>query len=66
MKILKYESFHNHFEKDYEVSKSIVKHKIKDAIRKIQFSLDIKLKRIFNEVSLDMELICSEFNFINT
>jgi len=66
MEILKYESLHNHLEKEYEASKSIVKHKIKDAIRKSPFSLDIKPKRIFNEVSLDMGLICPEFNSIRT
>ena len=64
MKILKYESQHNHLEKEYEASKSIVKHKIKETIRKRTFSLDIRPKRISNEISQDMGLICSEFNSI--
>ena len=34
MEILEYESQHNHLEKEYETSKSIVKHKIKETIKK--------------------------------
>jgi len=36
--ILKYDSSHNHTEKEYDVSLSIMKHKIKDEIeKKVQF-----------------------------
>ena len=35
--ILKYDSSHNHPEKEYDVSLSIMKHKIKDGIEKVQF-----------------------------
>ncbi|KAG4086522.1 hypothetical protein H8356DRAFT_1339789 [Neocallimastix lanati (nom. inval.)] len=34
IKILKYDSSHNHPEKEYDVSLSIMKHKIKDGIEK--------------------------------
>ncbi|KAL6590827.1 hypothetical protein U3516DRAFT_769979 [Neocallimastix sp. 'constans'] len=34
MEILKYESLHNHLEKKFDVAMSIVKHKIKDKIKK--------------------------------
>ncbi|KAL6608475.1 hypothetical protein U3516DRAFT_800040 [Neocallimastix sp. 'constans'] len=34
--ILKYDSSHNHPEKEYDVSLSIMKHKIKDRIEKIK------------------------------
>ncbi|KAG4100719.1 hypothetical protein H8356DRAFT_1385262 [Neocallimastix lanati (nom. inval.)] len=47
MEILEYEGLHNHLEKEYEASKSIVKHKIKEAIRKSPFSLNIRPKHIF-------------------
>jgi len=29
MEIIEYENLHNHFKKEYEASKSIVKHKIR-------------------------------------
>jgi len=66
MEIIEYENLHNHFKKEYEASKSIVKHKIKETIRKSPFSLDIRPKHIFNEISQDMGLICPEFNSIRT
>ena len=66
MEILEYESQHNHLEKEYETSKSIVKHKIKETIRKSPFSLDIRPKSIFDEISQDIRLICPEFNSIRT
>ena len=66
MEILEYESLHNLLEKEYESSKSMVKHKIKETIRKSPFSLDIRPKRIFNEISQDMRLICPEFNSMIT
>jgi len=47
-------------------SKSIIKHKIKETIRKNPFSLDIRPKCIFNGISQDMGLICPEFNSIRT
>ncbi|KAG4101674.1 hypothetical protein H8356DRAFT_1421696 [Neocallimastix lanati (nom. inval.)] len=52
---------------EYETSKSIVKHKIKETIRKSPFFLlDIRPKRMFNEISQDIGLICPEFNSIRT
>ena len=50
MVFLKYESLHNHLEKEYETSKSVVKYTIKKTIRKSPFSLDIRPKSIFNEI----------------
>ena len=68
MKILEYESLHNHLEKEYEASKSIVKHKIKETIRKKTFFFGyyIRPKCILNEISQDMGLTCPEFNLIRT
>ena len=66
MEILEYESLHNLLEKEYESSKSMVKHKIKETIRKSPFSLDIRPNRIFNEISQDMGLIWPKFNSIRT
>ena len=66
MEFLEYESQHNHLEKEYEASKSIVKRKIKETIRKSPFSLDIRPKSIFSKISQDMGLICPEFNTIRT
>ncbi|KAG4103269.1 hypothetical protein H8356DRAFT_1362006 [Neocallimastix lanati (nom. inval.)] len=61
---LQINSSHNHLEKELEASKLIVKHKV--TIRESPFSLDIRPKRIFNEISQDMGLICPEFNTIRT
>ncbi|KAG4093474.1 hypothetical protein H8356DRAFT_1354368 [Neocallimastix lanati (nom. inval.)] len=49
-KILKYEKF--------DVSISIAKHKIKDEIRKSSIPLNIKSKRMFNDVSQEIGFIC--------
>ena len=42
--ILKYDSLHNHPEKEYDISLSIMKHKIKDGIEKKFNSLWYKNK----------------------
>eukprot|EP00833_Pecoramyces_ruminatium_P015376 jgi/Orpsp1_1/1189408/evm.model.d7180000071837.1 len=64
--ILTYESLHNHSEKEFDVSVSIMKHKIKDKIRKNSIPFEIKPKRIFNEVSQEMGYICPEYNSIKS
>ncbi|KAG4096667.1 hypothetical protein H8356DRAFT_1348021 [Neocallimastix lanati (nom. inval.)] len=51
--ILKYDSSHNHPEKEYDVSLSIMKHKIKDGIEK-------------SSISFEMGLICPEYNSIKS
>ncbi|KAG4098139.1 hypothetical protein H8356DRAFT_1291477 [Neocallimastix lanati (nom. inval.)] len=51
--ILKYDSSHNHPEKEYDVSLSIMKHKIKDGIEK-------------SSIPYEMGLICSEYNSIKS
>ncbi|KAG4105181.1 hypothetical protein H8356DRAFT_1366384 [Neocallimastix lanati (nom. inval.)] len=52
--VLKYESLHNHLEKEIDVSISVAKHKIKEEIRKNSIPMDIKPKHIFNAVSQEM------------
>jgi len=45
--ILKYENLHNNLEKEFDASISIVKHKIKDEIKKSSITLGIKPKYIY-------------------
>ncbi|ORY20529.1 hypothetical protein LY90DRAFT_516721 [Neocallimastix californiae] len=59
--VLKYESLHNHLEKEIDVSISVAKHKIKEEIKKNSIPMDIKPKHIFNAVSHEMGLICPEY-----
>ncbi|KAG4089038.1 hypothetical protein H8356DRAFT_1432268 [Neocallimastix lanati (nom. inval.)] len=62
--VLKYESLHNHLEKEIDVSISVAKHKIKEEIKKNSIPMDIKPKHIFNAVSQEMGLICPEYSTI--
>ncbi|KAG4088992.1 hypothetical protein H8356DRAFT_1432362 [Neocallimastix lanati (nom. inval.)] len=48
--VLKYESLHNHLEKEIDVSISVAKHKIKEKFKKISIPMDIKPKHIFNAI----------------
>ncbi|KAG4084322.1 hypothetical protein H8356DRAFT_1436266 [Neocallimastix lanati (nom. inval.)] len=64
--VLKYESLHNHLEKEIDVSISVAKHKIKEEIKKNSIPMDIKPKHIFNAVSQEMELICPEYSTIRS
>ncbi|KAL6601855.1 hypothetical protein U3516DRAFT_802221 [Neocallimastix sp. 'constans'] len=64
--VLKYESLHNHLEKEIDVSVSVAKHKIKEEIKKNSISMDIKLKHIFNAVSQEMGLIYPEYSTIRS
>ncbi|KAG4088723.1 hypothetical protein H8356DRAFT_1361693 [Neocallimastix lanati (nom. inval.)] len=41
--VLKYESLHNHLEKEIDVSISVAKHKIKEEIKKNSIPMDIKI-----------------------
>ncbi|KAG4090613.1 hypothetical protein H8356DRAFT_1409886 [Neocallimastix lanati (nom. inval.)] len=59
--VLKYESLHNHLEKEIDVSISVAKHKIKEEIKKNSIPMDIKPKHIFNAVSHEMGLICPKY-----
>ncbi|KAL6588644.1 hypothetical protein U3516DRAFT_807101 [Neocallimastix sp. 'constans'] len=52
--ILKYDSSHNHPEKQYNVSLSIMKHKIKDGIEKSSIPFGIKIKPLYNKISKEM------------
>ncbi|OUM59571.1 hypothetical protein PIROE2DRAFT_14841 [Piromyces sp. E2] len=56
IEVLKYECSHNHPGKEIDVSKSLVKHKIKDKIRNSSNPSDIKLKRY----------ICPEYKTITS
>ncbi|KAL6632215.1 hypothetical protein U3516DRAFT_792336 [Neocallimastix sp. 'constans'] len=62
--VLKYESLHNHLEKEIDVSISVTKHKIKEEIKKNSIPMDIKPKHIFNVVSQEMGLICPEYTYL--
>ncbi|KAG4105064.1 hypothetical protein H8356DRAFT_1337835 [Neocallimastix lanati (nom. inval.)] len=64
--ILKYNSSHNHPENEYDVSLSIMKHKIKDGIEKSSIPFVIKIKPLYNKISKEMELIRPEYNSIKS
>ncbi|KAG4101832.1 hypothetical protein H8356DRAFT_1033897 [Neocallimastix lanati (nom. inval.)] len=64
--VLKYESLHNHLEKEIDVSISLAKHRIKEEIKKNSIPMDIKPKHIFNAVSQEMGLICPEYSTIRS
>ncbi|KAL6599375.1 hypothetical protein U3516DRAFT_762877 [Neocallimastix sp. 'constans'] len=64
--VLKYESLHNNLEKEIDVSISVAKHKIKEEFKKNSIPMDIKPKHIFNAVSQEMGLICSEYSTIRS
>ncbi|KAG4107960.1 hypothetical protein H8356DRAFT_1416326 [Neocallimastix lanati (nom. inval.)] len=64
--ILKYDSSHNHPEKEYDVSLSIMKHKIKDGNEKSSIPFGIKIKPLYNKISKEMGLICPEYNSIKS
>ncbi|KAG4099930.1 hypothetical protein H8356DRAFT_1036649 [Neocallimastix lanati (nom. inval.)] len=66
--ILKYESLHNHPGNEYSVSLSVMRHKIKDEIKKHSNPFDIKRKRLYNEISKEMGFIypCPEYISVKT
>ncbi|KAG4081418.1 hypothetical protein H8356DRAFT_1335205, partial [Neocallimastix lanati (nom. inval.)] len=55
--ILKYDSSHNHPEKEYDVSLSIMKHKIKDGIEKSSIPFGIKIKPLYNKILKKWDLL---------
>ncbi|KAG4092722.1 hypothetical protein H8356DRAFT_1429325 [Neocallimastix lanati (nom. inval.)] len=59
---------HNHPGNEYSVSLSVMKHKIKDEIKKHSNPSDIKRKRLYNEISKEMGLIypCPEYISVKT
>ncbi|KAG4086576.1 hypothetical protein H8356DRAFT_1434358 [Neocallimastix lanati (nom. inval.)] len=64
--VLKYESLHNHLEKEIDVSISVAEHKIKEEIKKNSIPMDIKPKHIFNAISQEMGLIYPEYSTIRS
>ena len=54
------------YSKKYDVSLSIMKHKIKDGIEKSSIPFGIKIKPLYNKISKEMELICPEYNSIKS
>jgi len=68
MEILEYESSYNYLEKEYQASKSIVKHKIKETIRKKKklFLWIIDQSVYFRKFLRTWDLICPEFNSVRT
>ncbi|KAG4094505.1 hypothetical protein H8356DRAFT_1693819, partial [Neocallimastix lanati (nom. inval.)] len=65
-KLIKYENKHTHPGKEYDASVSIVKHKMKNEIRKTSIPFDINPKYIYNEISEEIGLICPEYNSIKS
>ncbi|ORY28657.1 hypothetical protein LY90DRAFT_513035 [Neocallimastix californiae] len=65
-KILKYENSHNHPEKEYDVSLSLMNNKIKDGIEKNSIPFSIKIKLLYNKISKEMRFICPEYNSIKS
>ncbi|KAG4103298.1 hypothetical protein H8356DRAFT_1644212 [Neocallimastix lanati (nom. inval.)] len=65
-KVIKYENKHTHPGKEYDASVSIVKHKMKNEIRKTSIPFDINPKHIYNEISEEIGLICPEYNSIKS
>jgi len=64
--ILDYYSSHNHLEKKFNATTSLVKHKIKNEIRKSSIPFDLKPKRIFDEISQDMGCHCCEYKTVKS
>ncbi|KAG4083009.1 hypothetical protein H8356DRAFT_1383049 [Neocallimastix lanati (nom. inval.)] len=64
--VLNYDSSHNHPGNEINASKSLIKHKIKDEIKKSLIPSDIKSKRIFDKISQEIVYICPEYKTINT
>jgi len=64
--VIRYDSTHNHLEKEVDVSLSIAKHKIRDEIRKSSNLFDVKPKRLFNEVYHEMGFICPEYKRVKS
>ncbi|KAL6595252.1 Metallo-dependent phosphatase [Neocallimastix californiae] len=62
--VLNYESSHNHPGNEINASKSLIKHKIKDEIKKSLIPSDIKSKRIFDKISQEIGYICPEYKTI--
>ncbi|KAL6632825.1 hypothetical protein U3516DRAFT_792000 [Neocallimastix sp. 'constans'] len=60
-KLIKYENKHTHPGKEYDASVSIIKHKMKNEIRKTSIPFDINPKHIYNELSEEIGLICPEY-----
>ncbi|KAG4092093.1 hypothetical protein H8356DRAFT_1322114 [Neocallimastix lanati (nom. inval.)] len=57
---------HNHPKKEYDVSLSIMKHKIKNGIEKSSIPFGIKIKPLYNKISKEMRFICQEYNSIKS
>jgi len=64
--VLNYDSSHNHPGNEINASKSLLKHKIKDEIKKSLIPSDIKSKRIFNKISQEIVYICPEYKTIKS
>ena len=64
--ILKYNEWHNHPGKKLDASKSILKHKIKNEIRKNTNPFNLKPRNLYNELSQNMGLICPEYSSVKT
>ncbi|KAG4095729.1 hypothetical protein H8356DRAFT_1276251 [Neocallimastix lanati (nom. inval.)] len=62
--ILKYNSSHNHPEKEYDVSLSIMKHKVKDTIEKSSIPYGIKIKPLYNKIFKEMRFISNKISVL--
>ncbi|KAL6591665.1 hypothetical protein LY90DRAFT_517870 [Neocallimastix californiae] len=64
--VLNYDSSHNHPGNEINASKSLIKHKIKDEIKKSFIPSNIKSKRIFDKISQEIGYICPKYKTIKT
>ncbi|KAL6592749.1 hypothetical protein U3516DRAFT_649214, partial [Neocallimastix sp. 'constans'] len=64
--VLNYDSSHNHPGNEINAFKSLIKHKIKNEIKKSLIPSDIKSKRIFDKISQEIGYICPEYKTIKS
>ena len=64
--VLEYKNYHNHPGKELDASISLVKHKIKDEMKKSSIPSDLKPRRIFNKISQEIGYICPEYKTIKS
>ena len=64
--IVEIQDKHNHLEKEFDASISIVKHKIKEEFKNSANPFDIKPRILFNEISQKVGFICPEYDTIKS
>eukprot|EP00833_Pecoramyces_ruminatium_P014750 jgi/Orpsp1_1/1188782/evm.model.d7180000067137.1 len=64
--ILRYESNHNHLERECDVALSIMKYNINNEVKKNKIPFDLKVKHLYEKFSHEMGLICPELGSIKS